>query len=76
LENLKLKELRKELFKVSELVKKIENRQQLKRWEKEEASGDAQSALWEREKSLPTFMDEFSLMFQKAQWIKKHAPNI
>jgi hypothetical protein len=63
LENLKLKELRKELFKVSELVKKIENRQQLKRWEKEEASGDAQSALWEREKSLPTFMDEFSLMF-------------
>lgn len=63
MENLKLKELRKELFKVSELVKKIENRQQLKRWEKEEASGDAQSALWEREKSLPTFMDEFSLMF-------------
>jgi hypothetical protein len=48
----------------------------LKRWEKEEASGDAQLPLWEREKSLPTFMDEFSLMFQKAQWIKKHAPNI
>jgi len=36
-DRVKLKELRKELFKVSELAKKIENKQQLKRWEKEEA---------------------------------------